>query len=249
MEPMMLMQLMGMMGGSGGGGMGLNPLAMAGNAAQIGFGIYDLIQARKYGNEPKPLFEIPKTAQDALRNAQMLASQRTALGDRMRPQMEQQSAATMGNVKDIARSSGEAIGGLTNIDVNNKSVLREIEKMDYQNWASAQSQLQSQQGIMSGWQQEAWKWDKQKPYLDAMAKAAEFEKAGREEIMGGISSLTGGAAVAGQGNQGQGSQGMDFSTLLKIINQQNANAGAGAPTGASYSPQNPYSFSAPEVIV
>ena len=181
-------QLAGAAGGAGAAGAlgglgGLMPQIP--NFGQMGYGIYQLAQARKYGNTPRPPFEIAPAAYESLANARNIASQRNILGDAIKGDLARTSASNYRRMLDVTDSPSTMMGNLSQMDEQSKESMRDAELYDTNLWLGNQESLRGELGNMAEWQRKQYEWDALMPYLNAMETARNMEQSGIQNLFGG----------------------------------------------------------------
>lgn len=166
-------------------------LMLAPYLIQGGMGLYDASQANKYNEAERPPFDIPPALLEAVDNAQMMATQRGTVSDRLRPQLEASSARSVSDIISASPSSASATGAIGELDSTMKQALKEIETTDYNNYIANQAAYMDALGEKANMELQKWQWDQANPYLASQNAAQMFEGAARQELSGALTGLAG----------------------------------------------------------
>lgn len=178
-------------------------------------------QARLKKN--RPWYEIPSSAQEAL----TLARQNTA-GDMAGYNMAREDVMTgQANAQRQLQQSARGSADLVNAAAMSQGVTNDsMASLAMQNAAYKQAQMSGlvgQLGVMAGYEQQQWVWDKQQPHLRDYSEAVQQKHSGEAGIYAGAEDVAASASNFFGGNQEGG--GSDF------VSVGMASGGQGGPGG------------------
>lgn len=177
------------------------PLALAPAIPALAQGVTGIVQTQKSKNIleglNRPAFEIPKAATEALNQARVNASTMySPTHNNQQQAINQAFANTAYNVNQNATSAPEALAALVGAGANQMNAENQLGAQDAQSVANYRNQLQNELNTYAGWQNQAWSWDKQQPYIAKSNAAMALGNAGMNNTYQAIKGLSG---VAAQG--------------------------------------------------
>jgi len=211
------------------GGMNIAGAATQGGmgSTQIAMGIYQMSQAKKYARHKRPEYKIPDALQTYLLNARQRANTYGLPGQgALENKINAQSGIGTQTLMQSQQSPASIAAGVAALDQNSKGAMAQLGVEGARFKAGQQGAQDNALQMMAAEQKKQWEWDRQSPYLNAMAAAAALNGAGMQNIQGGMNQVAqSGSTLAGGG--GGGSQ-----QTMKSDGGQYASFGAPMQGGA-----------------
>lgn len=179
----------------------LNPATAALAAAPAVYqGVEGIIQriqgARMAKSAIRPEYQAPSAQVQALAGAQNLAYGQ-APGSQVAKDLRLQGmGSSIAGIRSSGGSTAERMAALSSLNNNANLSAMELAANDQQFKLSAAQNLQNQQMQFAQTQDKIWQMNKQQPFLDTAAKAAELQSSGTQNIHGAITGI-GGAVASG----------------------------------------------------
>jgi hypothetical protein len=191
-------------------GMGLGGQAqIPATMFQAGLGLSQALKARKLGRTPRPAFEIPKALQENIDIARGLTlGQMPGLGIGQQ-QIGANTAAGYRQVMDAGVGGAEKMAAIAGLNAGANDALTNLAMQNAQYQVNQQQNLQQALGQIAPYQMDQFSWNKQQPYLNAMAAAQRLRDAANTNIygslvqMGNIAALKKGVGDTNTGVAGQ----------------------------------------------
>lgn len=159
-----------------------------GSAVQLGTSLYQMYQGNKLGKTEQPKFEIPESVQKALKNSQMLASQKELAGQsRIEDKLRGNTAQTMSAVNRMGGGAA-GMGAALQAYGNEQNQLSDIAIQADQNWANRQTQYQNALNAMGSWEDKKNQWETRDPFTATMENAANLKNSGVQNLFGAVTS-------------------------------------------------------------
>lgn len=197
-------------------------------------GIQQARKAKKLLATPRPTYNIPNSITEATNNARANSyDTRLPNQDYLTGKISGSTAQTIRAATQMGHSPGEILATVAAANGNENEALN---NMMTQSLAQKQQKEQGLQTALNNevpYEDQAWSWNKQAPYVDAIAKGRSMQDAGRENTYKGLQGIiTNGLNTRIPGKL-QGSGGVDMTAGLQdgngsILQNTPGNGGIGA---------------------
>lgn len=170
-----------------------------------------LKKAEQYAKTERPDFEIPQAVLDYVNRSKAAAGTYGLPGQGiLENKIYRSGAGTNDAIYQSQQSPSAMLQGIIANDANTKEAITGIG-VDAANYKAAnEDQYDQALNQLGDWQYRKWEWDKQKPYLSAMAAASSYENAGmlnQQQVFDDVASMISNFAMM-PGNGKQGNPGM-----------------------------------------
>lgn len=154
--------------------------------------------AEKFGQTPRPGYEIPQAYKDYLAQAKFNAAVSGLPGQgQLENKLQRQQASTIARSAQSQGSAAERNIAAAAADYNTKQALEDTAYDAARFKAARQQELYTAEQQMAKQQLAQWDWDKKQRYLDAMGAQSALTEASNKNAMTALEGLTGAFQTAG----------------------------------------------------
>ena len=167
--------------------------SLAPTAIKLGTGIAQMIKGNKMGKDnPRPEFEIPTAAIEALNSARVGASTFGMAGqDLMESKLDQNLANTTSDILGSATSSTDALAALVKAGGNRMASQTDLDIAGAQDYEQRKRELRGELKGMAEWQNLEFQTNEMQPFLDKAAAASALKGAGMQNVVNSLSEAGG----------------------------------------------------------
>jgi hypothetical protein len=166
---------------------------LAPTAIKLGTGIAQTIKGNKMGKDnPRPEFEIPTAAIEALNSARVGASTFGMAGqDLMESKLDQNLANTTSDILGSATSSTDALAALVKAGGNRMASQTDLDIAGAQDYEQRKRELRGELKGMAEWQNLEFQTNEMQPFLDKAAASSALKGAGMQNVVNSLSEAGG----------------------------------------------------------
>lgn len=176
-------------------------LAGAPEAAKTALGISQAIKASRIARQTKrPEYKVPGAIQEGTAMARNLAQTGLPGYQTMQDNLSGQTAGAVRSIKEAGGSGPEKLAAIAGAYGSQMGQQRNLGVQNAQQRVANQRALQSQLGVQAGYQDKAWQWNQQDPYIQAMDAARRLREAANQNIYGGMKGMASAGIMGGTGD-------------------------------------------------
>lgn len=192
----------------------IDPVTMAviggtSEAMKTALGISQAIKANRIARQTKrPAYEIPGGIKEGTAIARNLATTGLPGYQTMQDNLSGQTAGAVRSIKEAGGSGPEKLAAIAGAYGSQMNQSRNLGVQNAQAQVQNQRGLQSQLGVQAGYQDKAWQWNQQDPYVQAMAASQRLREGANQNIYGGLKGMAGAAMMGAGGGMTDGASGL-----------------------------------------
>jgi hypothetical protein len=161
-------------------------LALLSGLLQVGTGIWQAFKSDDLSKEERPVYTVPKEAEQALNVAKQQAygtmpGYNQALGN-----IQQQEATSISKAKEVAQSGSDILGFISGQNLATNRALGGLDAANEQYKASGLRNLQGALGTRAAYSDKAFDINQMQPYLQAMQASSVMGEGAIQNIAGGV---------------------------------------------------------------